>query len=100
MATAVHTTAPSLSEARRIARALAEARRWGCGRIEPAAQGAEDPEIRLIVKCADEAGAEVIRLIRENHTYAEPRIWTETVEAGASDFLRWVEERSRGPQRR
>ena len=36
--------------------------------------------MRLVVRCAPEALAEVERLIREHHTYADPSIWTETVE--------------------
>jgi uncharacterized protein involved in tolerance to divalent cations len=83
MATAVLTILPSLGEARRIARALAKARCPVAGRIEAVgAPGGRGPggAVRLVVRCAPETLAEVERLIREHHTYADPSIWTETVE--------------------
>ena len=86
MATAVLTILPSFGEARRIARALAKARCPVAGRIEPVGSSgmARRGGMRLVVRCAPEALAEVERLNREYHTYADPSIWTETVEPDAA----------------
>ncbi|CAA9410257.1 MAG: hypothetical protein AVDCRST_MAG15-1603 [uncultured Rubellimicrobium sp.] len=87
MATAVVTILPSLGEARRIARALAKARCPLAGRIEAVGSSGDRGQgggIRLLVRCAPEALAEVERLIREHHTYAEPSIWTEAASPAAA----------------
>ena len=96
MATAVLTILPSLGEARRIARALAKARCPVAGRIEAVGSSRDGGPggIRLLVRCAPEALAEVECLIREHHTYADPSIWTETVEPDAAP---WAEDPVAGP---
>ena len=92
MATAVLTILPSLGEARRIARALAKARCPVAGRIEAVGSSGnqgQGADVRLLVRCAPEALAEVERLIREHHTYADPSIWNE---AAAPDAAPRAEE--------
>jgi periplasmic divalent cation tolerance protein len=53
-------------------------------------------EVMLLVKTTEDRRTEVVRVIDELHSYDLPAVSVVRVEAGSSEFERWVEE-STGP---
>ncbi len=94
----VYTTFPAQEDAKRIGRALVEARLAACvnifsqmtaiyiweGKIE------EDGETAMIVKTTDERSAEVLQEIKRMHPYSVPARLVLPVVGGGGDFLAWI----------
>ena len=101
----VFTTAGSIAEAERIARALVERRLAACvnilpqirsiyrwqGKIEDAA------EILLLIKTSAERFPAVRDAIRELHSYDVPECICLPITDGSPDYLKWLVENMQPP---
>lgn len=105
----VMVTCGSLAEARKIARAVVEARLAACanvlggpvqsiyrwkGKVETA------KEVLLLVKSTRKRFSALEREIRRLHSYETPEIVAVTIVEGSKDYLRWIEESVRRIGRR
>ncbi len=94
----LYITAAKVEEARRIGRALVEARLAACANIVPGIesiyhwQGAivEDREMLLIVKTRAELVDAAIAKVRELHSYTCPCVVALPILAGNADYLEWL----------
>jgi periplasmic divalent cation tolerance protein len=93
-------TAPSLDEARKIARGLVEARLAACVNVVPPVESIyrwqgkieNSRERLLVVKTAREIFAEVEAAIRKLHSYTNPEIICLPIIDGSRDYLDWLAE--------
>jgi periplasmic divalent cation tolerance protein len=87
-------------EAEKIARALVEERIAACANIVPGAKSVffwegklnVEPEHLLIIKSLEEKGEDIVRRVRELHSYDVPEVVTFPIASGSPDYLKWVEE--------
>ena len=94
----VYTTFPSQEDAKRIGRALLEARLAACVNIFPQMTAIyiwegkieEDGETAMIVKTTGERSAEVLQEIKRMHPYSVPARLVLPVVGGGGDFLAWI----------
>jgi len=98
------TTTESEDEARRIARALVEARLAACvqrltiGSVYEWSGAVEDtPEILLLIKTSVDRYPEVESWILENHSYQVPEVLMIRAAGGSSAYLDWVARATGGP---
>lgn len=92
-------TAGSEEEAHKIAGLLVNKRKAACVNIVPGVhslfrwQGGIDSarESLLLVKTRSSLLAEIIRLVREIHSYEVPEIIALPVIGGSEDYLRWLD---------
>lgn len=100
----VYLTAAGEDEAHALARMLVERRLAACVNVVPTVssyywwQGAivEDREALLLAKTTAARLDELIAAVRSAHSYTVPAIAAWPVAAGNPDYLRWVEEETRG----
>lgn len=99
----VYITAGSLVEARKIGRALIEARLAACvnilenmrsmyhwkGKVE------EDREVVLIAKTRDKLMDALVDKVKSVHSYEVPCILALPVVDGNPDFLHWIEDETK-----
>jgi periplasmic divalent cation tolerance protein len=93
-------TAGSLKEARKIARALVEARLAACVNLLPNMESIyrwqgkieSSNERLLVVKTSREIFPQVETEIRKLHTYATPEIICLPIIDGSRDYLAWLEQ--------
>lgn len=93
-------TTATIDEGERIAHILLEAKKAACINIVPAVrsrfwwQGKIDSadEALLMVKTRAPLLDELIRLVKENHSYEIPEIIALPISAGNEDYLRWLAE--------
>ena len=93
-------TTPTVEEGERIAHVLLEARKAACVNLVPKVgsrfwwQGKIDSadEALLIVKTRAPLLEELIRLVKENHSYQVPEVIALPISAGNEDYLRWLGE--------
>lgn len=93
------TTAGSLREARRIAKAAVAARTCACVNIVPNIRSIyrwkgrveESGEFLLLLKTHRRKIAALTRVIRQHHSYELPEILTLTVSQGEKSYLKWIE---------
>ena len=93
----VLTTAGSPDEARRLARALVEARLAACAQLVPIdsvyrweGEVREDREVLLVIKTSTDRYAEVEALVRELHSYEVPEVVRLDVAEGLPEYLDWI----------
>lgn len=99
----VYVTTSDISEAKTIGRMLVEKRLAACVNILGATQslywweGAvqESGEVAFIAKTTAERAPELIEAVKANHSYECPCVVTLPIEAGNSDFLKWIMEETR-----
>ena len=102
----VQCTAASKDEARRIARALVEAKLAACASIAGEVEshyrwrGAieQATETLLLIKTTRERFDDVRRTILEHHSYEVPEIIALPVVAGHEAYLAWLAESVRGEE--
>ena len=93
-------TTPTVEEGERIAHILLNAKKAACINIVPAVlsrfwwQGKIDSadEALLMVKTRAPLLEELIRLVKENHSYEVPEVIALPISAGNEDYLRWLAE--------
>jgi len=93
-------TTPTVEEGERIAHILLNAKKAACINIVPAVrsrfwwQGKIDSadEALLMVKTRAPLFEELIRLVKENHSYEVPEVIALPISAGNEDYLRWLAE--------
>ncbi len=93
------TTAGSLREARRIAKAAVGSRACACVNIVPNIHSIyrwkgrveESGEFLLLLKTHRRRLAALYRVIRKNHSYELPEILTLTISQGEKSYLKWIE---------
>ena len=96
----IYVTAESLEQARRIARALVEERLAACvnivGRVESVywweGEVQESQEALLIIKSLRSRVEEVVRRVKELHSYTVPEVVAVEICGGNPDYLRWLRE--------
>ena len=95
----VLSTAASIEEAEKITLALLEARKVACVNIVPEVlsrywwQGkiTKDKEVLLIAKTNTAALPDVIRIIKEKHSYETPEVIALPITDGSAHYLTWLE---------
>jgi periplasmic divalent cation tolerance protein len=93
-------TTTTLEEGERIAHILLNAKKAACINIVPAVrsrfwwQGKIDSadEALLVIKTRAPLLDELIRLVKENHSYEVPEVIALPISAGNEDYLRWLAE--------
>ncbi len=93
-------TAGSAEEAAAIGKALVEERLVACCNIVPRIRSiyrwrgevCDDAEALLIAKTRSELASEVIRRVRELHSYETPEAIALPIEAGLDAYLSWIDE--------
>ena len=93
-------TTPTMEEGERIAHILLNAKKAACVNIVPAVlsrfwwQGKIDSadEALLMVKTRAPLLEELIRLVKENHSYEVPEVIALPISAGNEDYLQWLAE--------
>jgi len=96
-------TAGSEEEAGRIARMLLEERKAACVNIVPAVdsvfwwQGKIESgrESLMIIKTKTSLLDEVIKLVKEAHSYSVPEIIALPIIGGSEDYLKWLDSEVR-----
>lgn len=93
----VHVTAPTLDEARTLARRLLEAGLIACANLLAGGslyrwegRVVEEPEVVMILKTARERLGEVASWVREHHPYEVPCVVGLPVLEGNPAYLDWV----------
>jgi len=95
----IYITAKDEAEAGKISKALVEEKLAACVNMHPVksvywcqGQIEHDNEVALLVKTKAELADEVIRRVKELHSYEVPCIVCYRIEKGNSDYLKWIEE--------
>ena len=99
-------TAPSLEEARRLARALLEDRLVACANLVPSVQSLywwegqveEAAEVLLVLKTRTERVGELVARVRELHPYSVPEVISWPLGPGNPDYLAWLGAEVPAPQ--
>ena len=93
----IYITTKDEEEAEKIGRALVEEKLAACVNIHPIKsiywwQGeiAEESEMAMFVKTKAELVDEVIKRVKELHSYQVPCIVSLPIEEGHPDFLEWI----------
>ena len=94
----VMTTAATVEEARRLGRTLVEERLVACATLIPAAESIyrwegkieTSNEVFLLLKTREDRLAELEARLSALHSYTTPEFLVLTVEAGSSDYLKWM----------
>jgi periplasmic divalent cation tolerance protein len=97
-ATLVYTTFPTIEEAERIGGALVERGLAACVNIIPGMvsiyvwQGAKhrDAETVMLIKTRLALADDVVRQVRDLHSYDNPAIILLPIAGGSPDFLQWI----------
>jgi len=97
---ALFITAASVEEARRISSVLLEQRKVACVNIVPRVssvfwwQGKLDSaqESLLIIKTKASLLNEVVRLVKEVHSYDVPEVIALPIVGGNQDYLEWIDK--------
>jgi periplasmic divalent cation tolerance protein len=98
----IYVTAPTLEEAKRIARTMVEEKLGACANMHPIKslyrwRGSieEDEEYALSIKTKTALVDKVTARIRELHSYDNPCIISFTMESGSPSYLDWINEETR-----
>lgn len=91
-------TAPSLEEARTLARSLLEDRLVACVNLVPGVESMywwegrleESQEVLLVLKTRTDRVPDLIDRVRERHPYSVPEVVSWPLGPGNPDYLRWV----------
>jgi periplasmic divalent cation tolerance protein len=93
-------TTNKIEEARRISQILLEQKKAACINIIPDINSSywwegkieKEQENLLIVKTTSALFDEVVRLVKENHSYKVPEIIALPIVGGNPDYLKWIDE--------
>lgn len=93
-------TASNEDEARRIAGALLEDRLVACVNIHPKIRSLywwegriqDEDEAMLIIKTKRALFGEIVKKVKEVHSYTVPEIIALPIIEGSEDYLRWIQE--------
>ena len=95
----IYITAKDEAEAGKISKALVEEKLAACVNMHPIksvyrwqGQIEQDNEVAMFVKTRAALADEVIRRVKELHSYDVPCIVCYRIEKGNSDYLKWIEE--------
>src|SRR3989304_4270718 len=95
----VYVTAASEDEARKIGRTLVEEKLAACANILPVksiyrwrGNIEETGEAAMFLKTRSELVAEVIKRVKQLHSYEIPCIVSLPIEKGNPDYLKWIED--------
>ncbi len=96
----VFVTVSSPDEAKRICDVLLEKRVVACANVLRDVQSFywwkgkldQSKELLLLMKSRRELLDEIVRLVKENHSYEVPEIVAVPMVGGSADYLRWIEE--------
>mgnify|MGYP001030817742 CR=1 FL=1 len=95
----VYITAKDGEEAKRIGRILIEEGLAACGNIFPIRsiyrwEGGiqEDEEVAMFIKTKAELVDEILKKVKEVHSYEVPCIVSFPIEKGCAKFLEWIEK--------
>ena len=99
MALVALTTLGNLEDARKLARALVDARLVACATLLPGAtsvyrwegQITEEPEVVVLLKTEAAKWEALEAAVREWHPYRVPELVAMPVDRGLESYLRWVE---------
>ena len=97
---AIFVTVESQEQARRISDVLLQRKLIACANMIKNVesffwwQGKVDhrEELMLIMKSREELLGEVVRLVKENHSYEVPEVIALPIIGGNPDYLRWIDE--------
>lgn len=101
----VHSTTDSREEADRICAAVVEARLAACAQVSGPIRSSywwqgkieRADEYFLMMKTTRDKFAELVRVIRENHSYEVPDIVAVPILEGSDDYLDWISAETREP---
>lgn len=95
----IYVTAKDEAEAGKISRALVEEKLAACVNMHPVksvyrwqGQVEQENEVALYIKTRGALADEIIRRVKELHSYDVPCIICYRIEKGDSDYLKWVED--------
>jgi len=95
----VYTTTKDEKEAKEIAKALVEEKLAACTNIFPIrsiyrwkGKICDEKEAAIFIKTKKELVDEVIKRVKELHSYEVPDIISILIEKGYADFLKWIGE--------
>ena len=95
----IYVTAPSLDEAKRIARTLIEEKLGACANIYPITSIyrwhgniEEGDEYALLIKTKTELVGKLASRVRDLHSYETPCIVSFKIDAGDQSYLSWIEQ--------
>ncbi|MCG2827858.1 divalent-cation tolerance protein CutA [Methanothermobacter sp. K4] len=105
MFTLIYITTSGQEESARIGRRLVEERLAACVNIIPSIKSfyhwegslEEDEESVLIVKTASELTQQIIKRVRELHSYDNPCIISIPITGGSRDYLEWLNNEVKKP---
>lgn len=101
---AVYITTKDEEEAKKIGRILLEKRLVACVNIVPRIQSLywwegkiqDESEALLIAKAPAGKEDEIIRTVKENHSYSMPCVNFLPVLKGNPDYIKWIKEETKG----
>jgi periplasmic divalent cation tolerance protein len=93
-------TAPTYEEAKSIGRCLIEKGLAACVNLVSGVQSlfvwegkfCQENEMLLIVKSVRERTAEIVSVVKKNHSYDVPEIIVLPIVDGSKDYLNWLQE--------
>jgi periplasmic divalent cation tolerance protein len=95
----IYITCKDEGEAERISRALLEGRLVACANMFPIrslyrwkGKMEDEPEVAVLCKSRGELADDVVRRVRELHSYDVPCVEVVEVTGGSPDFLKWVRD--------
>lgn len=102
---ALFITAPSVGEAKSLARKLLQARVVACVNVVPTVHSLywwegkieEGDEALLILKTRTDRVEELIGKVRQHHPYTVPEVISMGLGKGNPDYLRWVNDEVTAP---
>ncbi|MDI9614568.1 divalent-cation tolerance protein CutA [Methanothermobacter sp.] len=105
MFTLIYITTSGQEESARIGRRLVEDRLAACVNIIPSIKSfyhwegslEEDEESVLIVKTTSELTQQIIKRVRELHSYDNPCIISIPITGGSRDYLEWLNDEVKKP---
>ncbi|MDI9617908.1 divalent-cation tolerance protein CutA [Methanothermobacter sp.] len=105
MFTLIYITTSGQEESARIGRRLVEDRLAACVNIIPSIKSfyhwegslEEDEESVLIVKTTSELTQQIIKRVRELHSYDNPCIISIPITGGSRDYLEWLNNEVKKP---
>lgn len=94
------TTTNTEREAKKIACVLVEKKKAACVQIIPKIHSIyewkgeihDDQEYLLLIKTQEKHAKDVMKLVRENHTYEVPEILILPVDTGSDEYLEWIKD--------
>lgn len=100
----VYATASDISEAKRIGKTLVEERLVACANCIPGMQSVycwegiveESTEVVLMMKTRSSLVDAVVKRAKELHSYEVPCVVSWPITTGNSEYLKWIEQNTRG----